>query len=401
MAGVLLFSRTCPRRQTHLGSQRIAAHSILLQAIEFQGTIKAAVAEHQMCGKFGETMAAELTGVWTGLSLTSAGVLLVNVVTLWMGSAFVLTERMTLGQLMAVQSLIAVAAVPVFMWSILSPQLFTLADALYKLAEVCEIPREREFFRRSGNGKAIAAPPPSVRGHLCFENVSFRYHPETAKVLSRINLDLRPGHLIALIGRSGSGKSTVALLLESLFAPTEGTIRIDGLDFAAWDPKCLRQRVSVVRSEPVLLVSSIRDNIALADPLAPLERVVAAAKLAGAHDFIRALPKGYESVVGPAGMRLSTGQSQAICVARALLNEPRLLILDDALSSLDLETERMLVRNLRATARDRTTILTSRCPLPAVYTDFIVVIDNGEVVEMGTHQELISQKGLYYFWTRD
>jgi ABC-type bacteriocin/lantibiotic exporter with double-glycine peptidase domain len=244
-----------------------------------------------------------------------------------------------------------------------------------------------------------AEPLPTVRGHLHVEDLGFRYHPESPNVLSRVNLAFQPGQVVVLLGRSGAGKSTLALLLARFYLPTEGTIRLDGYDLAGVEPRSLRAQVSVVGRESVLVAGTVRDNVALTDPDATRERVVEAARLAGVHELITALPRGYDTVVGPKGLALSAGQRMGLCLARAFLKEPRLLILDDVLGELDAESERALVKNLRAGARGRTTLLLSRRPLPAAYADWVVVLDAGQVVEAGSHRELLEQKGLYYYWT--
>jgi ABC-type bacteriocin/lantibiotic exporter with double-glycine peptidase domain len=316
--------------------------------------------------------------------------LLLNAVILWYCAVLVLDVRLTVGQLMACQMLVLLAAVSILAWVGRWPQVCTLVFLLQKLDEVHEIPAEQEH---------PAEPLPPVRGLIQFEDVSFRYHPESPHVLSRINLVIQPGQIVALIGRSGGGKSTLAQLLERFFSPTEGRIRIDGFDLAGVDVRSLRSQVSVVRTEPALVTGPIRDYIALADPKADIQRVVEAARRAGAHDFIMALPRSYDTAIGPGGTRLSDGQNVHLSLARAFLKEARLLILDDVLSLLEVEAERKLIQQLRTEARGRTTMLISRRPLAAAYADFIVVMDAGQVVEMGGHAELVEQKGLYYYWS--
>jgi ATP-binding cassette subfamily B protein len=391
LSAAILFSfRFEQRRQQQAWLQKTAVRSILVESIQAQTTFKRSAAEPEACRKFAEARAAGPNPGSALMALAWGGVLLASAVTLWHGSVLVLAGEMTVGQLMACQILVVLAALPILAWTWRWRKVCALVYLLQKLGEVKETPAEQE---------QPAEPLPPLRGLLQFEDVSFRYHPESANVLSRINLAIQPGQVVALIGRSGAGKSTLAMLLERFYRPTEGTIRIDGFDLAAVDVRSLRAQVSVVSNDPPLFTGTIGEHIALADTGAGFQRVIEAAKLAGAHDFIMSLQRGYDTVIGPVGMRLSSGQNLGLCLARAFLKEPRILILDDVLPLLDAEAEPGLVKQLRTGARGRTTILISRRPLPASYADFIVVLDAGQIVETGTHRELLAQKGLYYYWT--
>jgi ATP-binding cassette subfamily B protein len=391
MAGLLFSFGSWQRREQLVWLHKTAAHSLGVESIQNQAAIKEATAEPAISGKVAEAAGAGSRPGPVVAGWAWGALLLVNAIILWYSAVLVLNMRLTVGQLLACQMLVLLAAVSILAcvgrWS----QVCTLVFLLQKLDEVHETPAEQEH---------PAEPLPPVRGLIQFEDVSFRYHPESPHVLSRINLVIQPGQIVALIGRSGAGKSTLAQLLERFFSPTEGTIRIDGFDLAGVDVRSLRSQVSVVRTEPALVTGTIRDYIALADPKADIQRVVDAARRAGAHDFIMALPQSYDTVIGPGGTRLSDGQNVHLFLARAFLKEPRLLILDDVLSFLEVEAERELIRQLRTEARGRTTVLISRRPLPPAYADFIVVMDAGQVVEMGSHAELVEQRGLYYYWTR-
>jgi ATP-binding cassette subfamily B protein len=388
VAGMLFSFRLWHRAQHQAWLQKAAAHSILVESIQVQVAIKEANAETEACRKFAETAGAGPGPAVMGAA--SGGILAVNAIMLWCGAVLIRAGQMTVGQLMALQMLGVLAALPMLGWSGRWPQVSTLLFLLHKLGDVQETAAEQN---------QPAEPLPPLRGLIQLEDLHFRYHPESPHVLSRINLTIQPGQVVALIGRAGAGKSTLALLVERFFLPTAGTIRIDGFDLVGVDVRSLRSQVSLVRAEPALIAGTIRDNIALVDPKADLQRVLEAAKLAGAHDFIMALPRSYDTVLGPGGMRLSDGQNLCLCLARAFLKEPRILILDDVLPFLDAEAEQVLVKNLRACARVRTTLLISRRPPPAAYADFIVVMDAGQIVETGSHRELLEQKGLYYFWT--
>ena len=232
-----------------------------------------------------------------------------------------------------------------------------------------------------------------------FDNVSFRYSPEDRNILCNINLEVRPGQSVALVGRSGAGKTTLAMLLQRFYLPTEGKITVDGFDVSAVDLRSLRDQIGVVAQESTIFTGTIRDNIALACPEATLEKVIEAARQADAHDFIMSFPMAYDTIVGEMGVRLSGGQRHCLAIARALLKDPRILVLDEATGALDGESERAIQHNLQAPLRDRTTIIIAHRLSTVQSADLIVVLDNGQVVEQGTHSELQACKGLYYYLT--
>jgi len=200
---------------------------------------------------------------------------------------------------------------------------------------------------------------------------------------------------VGIVGPSGSGKSTFAKLVQRLYVPESGRVLVDGMDLAMADPAWLRRQVGVVLQESVLFNRSVRDNIALADPAIAMERVVAAARLAGAHDFILELPEGYDTVVGERGSTLSGGQRQRIAIARAVVGDPRVLIFDEATSALDYESERVIQQNMQAIARGRTVLIIAHRLSTVRAMDRIITLDGGRVVEDGTHESLIGTAGRY------
>ena len=214
-------------------------------------------------------------------------------------------------------------------------------------------------------------------------------------MLEDVTLEVGPGEVLGVVGPSGSGKSTLARLLQRLHVPERGRVRVDGVDLAQVDPLWLRRQVGVVLQENVLFNRSVRENIALADPGMPLDRVVHAARLAGAHEFILAMPQGYDTLIAEQGRSLSGGQRQRIAIARALATDPRILIFDEATSALDYESERVIHSNMRFIARGRTVIVIAHRLSAVRQADRIVVIDGGRVVEVGAHAELLRAGGRY------
>jgi subfamily B ATP-binding cassette protein HlyB/CyaB len=236
---------------------------------------------------------------------------------------------------------------------------------------------------------------PEIEGSIEFNDVHFRYKPDAPWVLKAVSFKISPGQTVGIVGRSGSGKSTLTKLLQRLYLTERGRVAIDGHDLALCDPAWLRRQVGVVLQENLLFNRSIRENIALTDPGAPLERVIEVARLAGIHDVITELPQGYDTRVGENGAGLSGGQKQRIAIARALLGNPRILIFDEATSALDYETERIVQGNMKLISNSRTVIVVAHRLSAVRHADRILAMDDGEVVEMGPHEELMARRGYY------
>ena len=329
--------------------------ALLVETVSAMGTVKAMAVEPRWCQTWEQQLAAyvkaafraAMVGNWAGngVSLVSK---LVTVCTLWLGARLVIDGEMSVGQLIAFNMLAGHVATPVMrlaqMWSDfqqLSVSVERLGDILNTATEV-----------HSG-GLTL----PSIQGHIVFDQVFFRYRPDGNDILSNIQLAIRPGERIGIVGRSGSGKSTLSLLLQRLHTAQRGRVLVDGIDIALADPASLRRQIGVVPQESQLFKGTVRQNIALTDPGAPLEKVMHMAQLAGAHSFITDLPEGYDTIIGESGGGLSGGQKQRIAIARALMRDPRILIFDEATSALDYESERMIQSNMAAICSNRTVII--------------------------------------------
>jgi subfamily B ATP-binding cassette protein HlyB/CyaB len=244
-------------------------------------------------------------------------------------------------------------------------------------------------------GQSGQASLPPIRGDIRFEAVTFRYRIDGQPVLREVSLDIPAGQVIGVVGSSGSGKSTLAKLVQRLYVPESGRVLIDGIDLALADPSWLRRQIGVVLQENVLFNRTVRENIALGEPGMAMERVIEAAQLAGAHDFILGLPEGYNTIIGERGASLSGGQRQRIAIARALVTNPRILVFDEATSALDYESEAAIQANMRRICQGRTVILIAHRLSTVRRADRIVSVERGQLVEDGSHDELIRTSGRY------
>lgn len=312
---------------------------------------------------------------------------LMTITVLYLGVRLVIDNHLTIGQLIAFQMFAGQFTGPflrlVSLWNEFQQALL----AVDRIGDILNNPPEVR------TEQAITLP--EVKGSIRFDNVCFRYSPEAPLALNRLSLDIKPGRSIGLVGKSGSGKSTIAKLIERLYLTSEGAIYIDDVDVRHMNPLWLRYNIGVVLQEDYLFSGTVRENIALPRPDAPMEQIIDVAKIAGVHEFVSQLPEGYDTLVGERGSTLSGGQKQRIAIARALITNPRILIFDEATSALDFESERLIHQNIDAIKRGRTTLIIAHRLSAVRACDQIVALDKGTIIEIGTHDELMAKEGYY------
>lgn len=313
---------------------------------------------------------------------------IVTVLILWIGARLVITGAMTVGMLIAFNMIAGRVSAPILRLVQLWQDFQQAGISLERLGDILNVPTEPGH---NPNRTSL----PDIAGNIRFEHVRFRYRPDLPLVLDDLNLDVKSGEIMGIVGRSGSGKSTLTKLVQRLYVPEAGRVLVDGVDLALVDPAWLRRQVGVVLQENLLFNRSVRDNIALAEPGAPIEKVIHAAKLAGAHEFISELSEGYDTQVGEHGSTLSGGQRQRIAIARALITNPKILIFDEATSALDYESEAIIHQNMSAIAKGRTLLVIAHRLSTVREADRIIVLETGRIVEQGNHESLIESQGRY------
>jgi ATP-binding cassette, subfamily B, bacterial HlyB/CyaB len=369
--------------------------AFLVESVNGMQTLKAMAVEPQMQRRWEEQLAGYVQSSFRVLSLgnwASQGVQFVSkavtAVTLYFGAHLVINNQLTVGELIAFNMLAQRVAQPVLRLAQLWQDFHQARVSVARLGDILNAAPEPTY------NPARAALPP-IRGEIEFDHVSFRYRVDGGEVLHDVCLTIPAGQVVGIVGPSGSGKSTLTKLVQRLYVPEAGRVLVDGIDLAVVDVAWLRRQVGSVLQESVLFNRSIRDNIAFADPGMPMERVIAASQLAGAHDFILELPHGYETVVGERGASLSGGQRQRIAIARALITDPRILIFDEATSALDYESERIVQANMRGISKGRTVLIIAHRLSTVRQADRIITIERGRIVEEGSHDELIRAAGRY------
>lgn len=369
-------------------------HSFLVESVNGIETIKSLAVEPQLRQRWDEKLANyvrvsfqafQLNNIYGQLSgyVTKVTGLLI----LYFGAIAVTSGVLTIGQFIAFNILAQRVAAPIMRFANLWQDFQQAKISLARLGDVLNTPTETQ-----GSNNMML---PKLRGEVRFEDVEFRYAPNRPPVLNNINLTIKAGEVIGIVGRSGSGKSSLTRLIQRLYLPHQGRVFIDGIDISLLPPAWLRTRIGVVLQENFLFNASVRDNIALSDPSMPLERVIEAARLAGAEEFILQLPEAYDTQIGEQGGMLSGGQRQRLAIARALVNDPPILIFDEATSALDYESEQIIANNMARIAKNRTVFIIAHRLSAVQNADRILVIDKGEVAEQGSHFELLRKGGHY------
>jgi len=369
--------------------------SFLVEAISGIQTVKAMAVEPPLLRKWEEQLAGYVRASFRAMSLITVASQVATciqkvtvVAVLWVGAYRVIEGDLSIGQLIAFNMLSAQVTGPMLRLVNLWQEFQQVGISVQRLGDVLNTQPEPSY---NPNRTTL----PQVAGQVALEEVIFRYRPDGAEVLRKVSLTVAPGKVVGIVGRSGSGKSTIAKLIQRLYVPERGRILVDGVDLAQVDPAWLRRQVGVVLQENFLFNQSVRDNIALTDPGLAMEQVMQAAKLAGAHEFILELPEGYDTLVGEHGCSLSGGQRQRIAIARALVANPRILIFDEATSALDYESEAIIQRNMAQICNGRTVFIIAHRLSTVRPAHCIYVIEKGEVVESGSHDELVRLKGFY------
>lgn len=369
--------------------------AFLVESVTGVETLKAMAVEPQMQRRWEEQLAGYVGASFRVLTLgnwASHGVQLVSKIvtalTLYFGARLVIDGNLTVGELVAFNMLSGRVAQPVLRLAQLWQDFHQARLSIARLGDILNAVPE------PANQPGRAALP-AIRGAITFDHVTFRYRLDGPETLHAVNLQVPPGQVIGIVGPSGSGKSTLTKLVQRLYVPESGRILVDGVDLSVVDVAWLRRQIGVVLQENMLFNRSIRDNIALTDPAMTMERVIAAAELGGAHEFILELPQGYDTMVGERGASLSGGQRQRIAIARALVTNPRILIFDEATSALDYESERIIQDNMRKISQGRTVLIIAHRLSTVRRADRILTLERGRLVEDGSHDELVRRNGRY------
>jgi subfamily B ATP-binding cassette protein HlyB/CyaB len=367
--------------------------SFLVEAVTGIETVKAMAIEPQFVRRWDQQLAAYVSVAFQVATLGNIGQQLIQLVgklvtlaTLFLGAKLVVIDKLTVGGLIAFNMMSQRVASPVLRLAQLWQDFQQIGISMQRLGDVLNVRTEGEVSRQS---------LPTLRGAIEFTDVRFRYTPDGPMVIDGVSFRIEPGQILGVVGRSGSGKSTLAKLLQRLYVPEHGRITVDGHDVALADPAWLRRQMGVVSQENLLFNRSIRDNIAIGDPGIALEAVIQAARLAGIHEVIADLQRGYDTLVGEQGTGLSGGQRQRIAIARALVRNPRVLVFDEATSALDYETERVIQDNMQLICKGRTVLIIAHRLTAVRRADYIVAMDRGQIVEMDCHDALMQKNGYY------
>jgi subfamily B ATP-binding cassette protein HlyB/CyaB len=369
--------------------------AFLVETVSGIGTLKAMAVEPRMRDKWERMFAGYIATGFDVAVLANWGshaIQLVSKLTtiaiLFFGAKAVIAGDLSVGALVAFNMLSGRVAQPILRLSQLWQDFQQVRISVDRLGDILNTPAEPEH-------NPNRASLPAISGRVEFDKVRFRYRPDTPEAIRGISLDIAAGEMLGIVGPSGSGKSTLTKLIQRLYVPGQGRVLVDGVDLSLVDPAWLRRQIGVVLQENILFNRSVRENIALADPTMSMERVIAAARLAGAHDFILELSHGYDTMIEERGGNLSGGQRQRLAIARALIGDPAILILDEATSALDAESEEIIQTNLAGIASGRTVIIIAHRLSAVRQCGRIITVEAGEVTEIGDHATLLGAGGRY------
>jgi subfamily B ATP-binding cassette protein HlyB/CyaB len=372
-----------------------ASQQFLVESVFGIQTLKAAAVEPILRNEWEDRLAAYVKTSFQAVMLSNLGqnaIQYVNkattAVVLFFGAKAVIDGDLSVGGLVAFYMIMNQAAAPILRLSQLWQDFQQVQISVQRLGDILNSPAESQ--------RLASAHLPPARGAIKVTDLTFRYRPDGAVVLRDINLEIPAGQVLGIIGPSGSGKSTLTKLMQRLYRAERGQILVDNVDIGQVDTAWLRRQIGVVLQENVLFNRSIHDNIALANPGMPRGQVIAVARLAGADEFISKLPLGYDSPIEERGANLSGGQRQRIAIARALATQPRVLIFDEATSALDYESERTIQTNMREIVRGRTVIIIAHRLAAVRHCDRIIAVENGAIVEEGTHKSLLARSNSVY-----
>ncbi|WP_279452707.1 type I secretion system permease/ATPase [Aeromonas dhakensis] len=393
---IAVFVTPVLRRRVEDKARRAAENqSFLVESVTGIETLKSMAVQPQTQSRWEELLASYVSASFRTINLGNIAGQVVQLVSklssafiLLFGAKAVIAGEMTVGQLVAFNMFSGHVLTPVLRLSQLWNNFQQARISVDRLGDLLNTPTEPGYNpNRAAMGR--------IEGHLTFDQVTFRYQPDKPEVLRRICLEIPKGQVVGIVGPSGSGKSTLTKLVQRMYVPESGRVLVDGFALAMVDTSWLRTQIGVVLQENLLFNRSVRDNIALSDPSMDMDRVILAAKQAGAHDFILGLSEGYDTILEERGANLSGGQRQRIAIARALVTDPRILILDEATSALDYESESIIQQNMREICKDRTVLIIAHRLSTVRHADRIITIEAGQVVEDGTHEELLAHGGRY------
>lgn len=373
------------------------AQSYLVESITGVQTVKSFALEPRLEKKWGDLQSDYVkAGYRTSMVAATSNTIgqfiqkSFDLLILFLGAKMVMQGSFTVGQLVAFRMLSGRVSGPVLRFVQLYQDYQQASMSVKRIGDIFNTMPEQN----SGQNKLSM---PQIMGNITFEGVSFRYRADAPEVIKNMSFTVEAGKMIGVVGRSGSGKSTISKLIQRLYIPESGKILIDGMDISLADPAWLRRQIGIVLQENFMFNGTVAENISIHCPNAAMEQIISAAKTAGAHDFITGMQDGYDTVIGEKGVGLSGGQKQRIAIARAIINNPRILIFDEATSALDYESESIIQNNLKDICRGRTVLIIAHRLSTLKDADKIMVVDKGKIAEYDSKRNLIAEKGLYYY----